>query len=118
MVNGYKNTASNVQHVSVIGSGNTVKDTDTALLLGDNRTLSGATNSLVIGSADNVTTTDQQNVVVLGHNANATVAGGVALGSESLDLLGMILPPGRLPQIPLPLGWQRERLCQWARERN
>lgn len=84
MVNGYKNTASNVQHVSVIGSGNTVKDTDTALLLGDNRTLSGATNSLVIGSADNVTTTDQQNVVVLGHNANATVAGGVALGSESL----------------------------------
>ena len=84
MVNGYKNTASNVQHVSVIGSGSTVKDTDTALLLGDNRTLSGATNSLVIGSADNVTTTDQQNVVVLGHNANATVAGGVALGSESL----------------------------------
>lgn len=84
MVNGYKNTASNVQHVSVIGSGNTVKDTDTALLLGDNRTLSGATNSLVIGSADNVTTTDQQNVVVLGHNANATVAGGVALGSGSL----------------------------------
>ncbi|WP_302370553.1 ESPR-type extended signal peptide-containing protein [Acidaminococcus massiliensis] len=84
MVNGYKNTASNVQHVSVIGSGNTVKDTDTALLLGDNRTLSGATNSLVIGSADNVTTTDQQNVEVLGHNANATVAGGVALGSESL----------------------------------
>lgn len=84
MVNGYKNTASNVQHVSVIGSGNTVKDTDTALLLGDNRTLSGAANSLVIGSADNVTTTDQQNVVVLGHNANATVAGGVALGSGSL----------------------------------
>ena len=84
MVNGYKNTASNVQHVSVIGSGNTVKDTDTALLLGDNRTLSGATNSLVIGSADNVTTTDQQDVVVLGHNANATVAGGVALGSGSL----------------------------------
>ena len=84
MVNGYKNTASNVQHVSVIGSGNTVKDTDTALLLGDNRTLSGATNSLVIGSADNVATTDQQNVVVLGHNANAIVAGGVALGSGSL----------------------------------
>lgn len=84
MVNGYKNTASNVQHVSVIGSGNTVKDTDTSLLLGDNRTLSGATNSLVIGSADNVTTTDQQDVVVLGHNANATVAGGVALGSGSL----------------------------------
>ena len=84
MISGYKNTASNVQHVSVIGSGNTVEDTDTALLLGDNRTLSSATNSIVIGSADKVTATDQQNVVVLGHNANATVKGGVALGSGSL----------------------------------
>ena len=84
MISGYKNTASNVQHVSVIGSGNTVEDTDTALLLGDNRTLSSAINSIVIGSADNVTATDQQNVVVLGHNANATVKGGVALGSGSL----------------------------------
>ena len=84
MISGYKNTASNVQHVSVIGSGNTVEDTDTALLLGDNRTLSSAINSIVIGSADNVTATDQQNVVVLGHNANAAVKGGVALGSGSL----------------------------------
>ena len=84
MISGYKNTASNVQHVSVIGSGNTVEDTDTALLLGDNRTLSSATNSIVIGSADKVTATDQQNVVVLGHNANAAVKGGVALGSGSL----------------------------------
>ena len=84
MISGYKNTASNVQYVSVIGSGNTVEDTDTALLLGDNRTLSSATNSIVIGSADKVTATDQKNVVVLGHNANATVKGGVALGSGSL----------------------------------
>lgn len=88
MVSGYKNTADNIQHVSVIGSGNTVKDTDTALLLGDNRTLSGATNSVVLGSADNMTTTDQKNVVVLGHNANATAEGGVALGSGSLASVG------------------------------
>ena len=84
MISGYKNTASNVQHVSVIGSGNTVEDTDRALLLGDNRALSSATNSIVIGSSDKVTATDQQNVVVLGHNANAAVKGGVALGSGSL----------------------------------
>ena len=88
MVSGYKNTADNIQHVSVIGSGNTVKDTDTALLLGDNRTLSGATNSVVLGAADNMTTTDQKNVVVLGHNANATAEGGVALGSGSLASVG------------------------------
>ena len=84
MISGYKNTASNVQHVSVIGSGNTVEDTNRALLLGDNRTLSSATNSIVIGSADKVTATDRQDVVVLGHNANAAVKGGVALGSGSL----------------------------------
>ena len=84
MISGYKNTASNVQHVSVIGSGNTVEDTNRALLLGDNRTLSSAINSIVIGSADKVTATDRQDVVVLGHNANAAVKGGVALGSGSL----------------------------------
>ena len=84
MVNGYKNTATDVKHVSLIGSENTVENTDTALLLGDKRKLSEADGSIVLGSADNTMTTDKKNVVVLGHNANATVEGGVALGSGSL----------------------------------
>lgn len=84
MVNGYKNTATNTTHVSLIGSENTVESTDTALLLGDKRKLSEADGSIVLGSADNTTTTDKKNVVILGHNANATVEGGVALGSGSL----------------------------------
>lgn len=36
MLDGYKNTASNVQHVSVIGSENEVEDTNDALVLGNN----------------------------------------------------------------------------------
>ena len=84
MVNGYKNTANNTTHVSLIGSENTVEDTDTALLLGDKRKLSQADGSIVLGSADDTMTTDKKNVVVLGHNANATVEGGVALGNKSL----------------------------------
>lgn len=84
MVNGYKNTATDVKHVSLIGSENTVENTDTALLLGDKRKLSEADGSIVLGSADDTMTTDKKNVVVLGHNANATVEGGVALGSGSL----------------------------------
>ena len=84
MVNGYKNTATDVKHVSLIGSENTVENTDTALLLGDKRKLSEADGSIVLGSADDTMTTDKKNVVVLGHNANATVEGGVALGNNSL----------------------------------
>lgn len=84
MVNGYKNTATNTTHLSLIGSENTVESTNTALLLGDKRTLSEADGSIVLGSADNTMTTDKKNVVILGHNANATVEGGVALGSGSL----------------------------------
>lgn len=84
MVNGYKNTATNTTNVSLIGSENTVESTNTALLFGDKRTLSEADGSIVLGSADNTTTTDKKNVVILGHNANATVEGGVALGSGSL----------------------------------
>ena len=84
MVNGYKNTATDVKHVSLIGSENIVENTDTALLLGDKRKLSEADGSIVLGSADDTMTTDKKNVVVLGHNANATVEGGVALGNNSL----------------------------------
>ena len=84
MVNGYKNTATDVKHISLIGSENTVENTDTALLFGDKRKLSEADGSIVLGSADNTMTTDKKNVVALGHNANATVEGGVAIGSGSI----------------------------------
>lgn len=84
MLDGYKNTASNVQHVSVIGSENEVEDTNDALVLGNKRKLTGANHSVILGSGDNVLTTAASNVVSIGRNANVTVSGGVALGAGSL----------------------------------
>lgn len=83
-LNGYKNTANNVEHVTVIGSENTVSDTKTAVVFGDKRTLTGADNSVIIGSSSNGTTTSVKNVVAIGTESNATVEGGVALGAESV----------------------------------
>ncbi len=84
MINGYKNTAGNVSNVSVIGSENIVENTKTAVLLGDKRKLTAANNSIILGSADQIMTTNKAKVVVLGANANSTVEGGVALGADSV----------------------------------
>lgn len=83
MVNGYQNTATNITHVTMIGSDNEVKDTKGAVLLGDKRKLTGADGSIVLGSADESAETNVKDATVIGHNANTTVAGGVALGAEA-----------------------------------
>ena len=84
MLDGYKNKASNVQHVSVIGSENNVTNTNGAVVFGDKRTLTGADGSIVIGSSQAGTSTSVKNAVSIGHNANVQKAGGVALGSGSV----------------------------------
>lgn len=83
-LNGYKNTASNVNHVTVVGSENSVSDTTTAVVFGDKRTLNGADNSVIIGSSSDGTTTSVKNAVAIGTESNATVEGGVALGAGSV----------------------------------
>lgn len=84
MLDGYKNTGKNINNVSIIGSENTVEETNSAILLGDKRKLSGTNKSIIIGAADTELVTDKEEVVILGHNANATVFGGVALGAGSI----------------------------------
>ncbi|MDU5657375.1 MAG: ESPR-type extended signal peptide-containing protein [Negativicoccus succinicivorans] len=84
MVNGYQNTATNITHVTMVGSDNEVKDTTGAVLLGDNRKLTGADGSIVLGSSDTNAETNVKDATVIGHNANTTVEGGVALGSDSV----------------------------------
>ena len=84
MLDGYKNKASNVQHVSVIGSENNVTNTNGAVVFGDKRTLTGADGSIVIGSSANGTATSVKNAIAIGSETNVTVAGGVALGSGSV----------------------------------
>ena len=80
---GVGNTATNVQHMTVIGSKNTVSDAKNTVIVGDNRTVTGANNTVIIGSSDNGTTTTVHDAVALGHNTDVSIEGGVALGSGS-----------------------------------
>ena len=83
LVMGVGNTASNVQHLTAIGSKNTVSDAKNTIIVGDNRTVTGANNAVIIGSSDNGTTTAVHDAVALGHNTDVSIEGGVALGSGS-----------------------------------
>ena len=83
LVMGVGNTASNVQHLTAIGSKNTVSDAKNTVIVGDNRTVTGANNTVIIGSSDNGTTTTVHDAVALGHNTDVSIEGGVALGSGS-----------------------------------
>ena len=83
LVMGVGNTASNVQHLTAIGSKNTVSDAKNTVIVGDNRTVTGANNAVIIGSSDAATTTTVHDVVAIGHNTDVSTEGGVALGSGS-----------------------------------
>ena len=83
LVMGVGNTASNVQHLTTIGSKNTVSDAKNTIIVGDNRTVTGANHAVIIGSSDNGTTTAVHDAVALGHNTDVSIEGGVALGSGS-----------------------------------
>ena len=80
---GVGNTATNVQHMTAIGSKNTVSDSKNTIIVGDNRTVIGANNTVIIGSSDNGTITTVHDAVALGHNTDVSTEGGVALGSGS-----------------------------------
>ena len=83
LVMGVGNTASNVQHLTAIGSKNTISDAKNTVIVGDNRTVTGANHTIIIGSSDNGTTTAVHDAVALGHNTDVSTEGGVALGSGS-----------------------------------
>ena len=83
LVMGVGNTASNVQHLTAIGSKNTVSDAKNTIIVGDNRTVTGANHAVIIGSSDNGTTTAVHDAVAIGHNTDVSTEGGVALGNGS-----------------------------------
>ena len=84
MVDGFGNTVTSASHLYTIGADNNITDVQNTLLFGDNREINGADNSVILGSADSPLTTTAKNVTVLGYQANATVDGGVAIGSGSI----------------------------------
>ena len=84
LIDGYKNTADRVSNVSVIGSENTVTNGKSNVVIGDKHKLTSVSNNVILGSADTETELKVSDAVSLGHNANVTKAGGVALGSGSV----------------------------------
>lgn len=83
-LDGYQITGDNLQHVSILGYQNTAEDMSWSQIIGDNRKLSGANSTVLVGSADSETELNVADSTILGYNANSTVTGGVALGYGSL----------------------------------
>lgn len=86
MIDGFNNTVNGASHLYTIGTNNTITNAKNTILFGDNRKAEGVENSVIIGNADEKTpiTTSNKDTVILGHNANAKVDGGVALGAGSV----------------------------------
>ena len=86
-INGFKNTVTNASHVKVLGQGVTInKGADSNTVIGDYRAVAeDQTHNVIIGNADETApiTTEKKDTVILGHNANATIDGGVAIGAGS-----------------------------------
>ena len=83
LVMGVGNKGTNVQHLTAIGSKNTVSDANNTVIVGDNRKVTSANNAVIIGSSDTETTTTVNDAVAIGHNTEVSKEGGVALGSGS-----------------------------------
>lgn len=107
MVDGYNNKVSNTNNAYVIGTNNTIlgktfsadtkdgtlskadrtkaKESDNLVIIGDNHTMNkDVKNNIVIGTSDKALTTSVSDAVLIGHNADVKVDGGVALGSGSV----------------------------------
>ncbi len=84
MINGFDVTAKNVDHVTSIGYKNTISDSSTVQLIGDNRKLTNVKNSVILGSAESEMELTASKATILGYNANVQAEGGVALGAGSI----------------------------------
>lgn len=87
-LDGFNSSITDASHVKVLGQNVTInKGADSNTVFGDYRTVAeGQTNNVIIGNADEKKpiTTEKKETVILGHNANAKVDGGVALGADSV----------------------------------
>lgn len=101
MVDGFNTKANNISHVYTIGYRNDFNNENNSIVIGDYHQLTNGKNNIVIGSYDGsyqpadeyaktpekttyLTNDKLEDAVILGHNANVTVNGGVALGAGSV----------------------------------
>ena len=88
---GVDNVGTNIRHTAVIGSDNKIENSKFNIVVGENHALNDAKYNVVIGSQDKdaetkAGTLELEDAVVLGHNADVSVAGkgSVALGAHSV----------------------------------
>lgn len=87
MINGYKNTVTNAQNTTVIGSNNNATNVKSTIIMGDENTLEGRQGEGRQGviSLGNKNTIEADNAVAIGHDAIVRVTGGLALGISSVS---------------------------------
>ena len=102
-IEGFYTTLTNGKNDYIIGAhnnvtGNSVADNQSNIVFGDNHTLENRSNNIIIGSADTENkATEASNAVIIGHNANASVDNGVAIGAESVANMGVPTTAGYDP---------------------
>lgn len=89
-VDGFQNELTNGKNDYIIGSNNSVtgdsiNKNQSNIVVGDNHTLNNEKNNVVLGSADSSKELAASDAVVIGHNADVSVNGGVAIGSGSVS---------------------------------
>ena len=102
-VDGFYTKLTNGKNDYLIGAHNTVtgdsvEKNKSNIVFGDNHTLENQSNNIIIGSANTENTvTKASNAVIIGHNANASVDDGVAIGAESVANMGVPTTAGYDP---------------------
>lgn len=81
MINGYKNTVTNAQNTTVIGSNNKAKNIKSTIVMGDENTLDGLQGVISLG---NKNTIKVNNAVAIGNGTTVTAENGVAIGVGSV----------------------------------
>lgn len=85
MINGYKNTVTNAQNTTVIGSNNKATNVKSTIIMGDENTLEGPLEGRQgVISLGNQNTIKADNAVAIGNGTTVTAENGVAIGVGSV----------------------------------
>lgn len=81
MINGYKNTVTNAQNTTIIGSNNNAKNIKSTIVMGDENTLEGRQGVISLG---NQNTIEADDTVAIGNGTTVKAKSGVAIGVGSV----------------------------------
>ena len=81
LINGYKNTVTNAQNTTIIGSNNKAKNIKSTIVMGDHNTLEDRENVISLGNNNIV---DANDAVAIGNGTTVRAESGVAIGVGSV----------------------------------